>query len=263
MKTIVDQIEISWDEAGSGPVLLLVHGLPFQKGMWKPQLAGLSRKFRVVALDLPGFGESGAPALSPTMDALADFLAAFCRTLGKDPVVIGGHSMGGYAGLAFARRHPRLLRGLVMIASRAISDTPDIAANRRSIVARLATESPEFVAEAMLPRMLASDSRDLALRRTVRELMEPLRAEGIAWAQEAIASRVDSSGLLKDIACPALVIAGEKDLVAPLEEAGIMAAGFRQGRLEVVEKAGHMVSWEQPAAFNAALEKWMLALERK
>ncbi len=260
MKTIVDNTEISWEEAGSGPILLLVHGLPFQKGMWKPQLAGLSKKFRVVALDLPGFGESGTPSLAPTMDALADFLADFCRTLGDHPIVFGGHSMGGYAGLAFARRHPKLLRGLVMVASRAISDAPDVAANRRAIVARLRTETPEFVADAMLPRMLFSESRDLSLRQTVRDLMEPLRADGISWAQEAIASRVDSSGLLGAIACPALVVAGEKDLVAPLEEAGIMAAGFRQGRLEVVEKAGHMVSWEQPVAFNAVLEKWMLAL---
>lgn len=260
MKTIVNQTEISWEEAGSGPVLLLVHGLPFQRSMWKPQLAGLSKRFRVIALDLPGFGTSGAPVLAPTMDSLADFLADFCRILGKDPIVFGGHSMGGYAGLAFAKRHPTLVRGLVMIASRAIADAPDVAANRRSIVARLATEPPEFVAEAMLPRMLASDSRDISLRQSVRELMEPLRSDGIAWAQEAIASRVDFSGLLKDIACPALVVAGEKDQVAPLEEAGIMAAGFRQGRLEVVEKAGHMVSWEQPNVVNAALEKWMLAL---
>ncbi|HQF55278.1 MAG TPA: alpha/beta hydrolase [Fibrobacteria bacterium] len=260
MKTIVNQTEISWEEAGSGPVLLLVHGLPFQRSMWKPQLAWLSKRFRVVALDLPGFGTSGAPVLAPTMDSLADFLADFCRILGKDPIVFGGHSMGGYAGLAFAKRHPTLVRGLVMIASRAIADAPDVAANRRSIVARLATEPPEFVAEAMLPRMLASDSRDISLRQSVRELMEPLRSDGIAWAQEAIASRVDFSGLLKDIACPALVVAGEKDQVAPLEEAGIMAAGFRQGRLEVVEKAGHMVSWEQPNVVNAALEKWMLAL---
>ena len=260
MKTTVDSVEISWDEAGSGPVLLLVHGLPFQKGMWKPQLDTLSRKFRVIALDLPGFGESSAPVGPPSMESLADLLAAFCRNLALDRIVLAGHSMGGYAGLAFARRHPELLRGLVMVASRAVSDTPDVAANRRSIVARLKTESPEFVAEAMLPRMLASDSRDISLRQSVRELMEPLRSDGIAWAQEAIASRADFSGLLKDIACPALVVAGEKDQVAPLEEAGIMAAGFRQGRLEVVEKAGHMVSWEQPAAFNAALEKWMLAL---
>lgn len=260
MKTIIDQTEISWEEAGSGPVLLLIHGLPFQKSMWKPQLAGLSKRFRVVAPDLPGFGASGVPAFAPTMDALADFLADFCRTLGEDPIVFGGHSMGGYAGLAFARRHPDLLRGLVMIASRAIADTPDVAANRRSIVARLAAESPEFVADAMLPRMLSSDNRDISLRQSVRDLMEPLRADGISWAQEAIASRVDSSGLLRDIACPALVVAGEKDQVAPLEESGIMAAGFRQGRLEVVEKAGHMVSWEQPKVVNAALEKWMLAL---
>lgn len=259
-KTVVDSVEISWHEAGSGPTLMLVHGLPFQKGMWKPQLEGLSRKFRVIALDLPGFGESSAPSGTPSMSALSDLLATFCRTLSLGKIFLAGHSMGGYAGLEFARRHPDLLRGLVMVASRAIADTPEAAANRRSIVSRLKSESPEFVADAMLPRMLPLDSKDLALRQSVRSLMDPLRADGISWAQLAIATREDFSGLLGGLACPALVVAGERDQVAPLEEAGIVAAGFRQGRLEVVPDSGHMVSWEKPKAVNSAMEKWMLAL---
>ncbi|MEN9307966.1 MAG: hypothetical protein RL173_1898 [Fibrobacterota bacterium] len=260
MKTTIDGIEITWEEAGSGQPLVLVHGLPFQRGMWAPQLSGLARKHRVIALDLPGFGESGAPSGPATMVAIADFLAKFCQSVAKVPVVLAGHSMGGYAALEFARQNPSLLRGLVMVASRCIADTPDAAANRKAMVSRLKTESPEFVAEAMLPRMLSTDNRDPAMRQSVRALMEPLRADGISHAQMAIATRVDFSNLLGQLKTPALVIAGEKDLVAPLEEAGIMAAGFRQGRLEVIEHAGHMVSWEQPKAVNAALDKWISAL---
>jgi len=260
MKTTIDGIEIAWEEAGSGVPLVLVHGLPFQRGMWAPQLSGLARKHRVIALDLPGFGESAPPTGPATMAAIADILAKFCQAVAKEPVVLAGHSMGGYAALEFARRNPSSLRGLVMVASRSTADTPDAAANRLAMVARLKSESPDFVAEAMLPRMLSPDNRDPAMRQSVRALMEPLRADGIAYAQQAIATRVDFGGLLSQLAMPALVVAGEKDLVAPLEEAGIMAAGFRQGRLEVVEHAGHMVSWEQPKVVNAALDKWISAL---
>lgn len=260
MKTIVDQNEIAWEEAGRGLPLVLIHGLPFQKGMWKPQMAALSKKFRVIALDLPGFGESGPPAGEASMTHYADLLALFCASISIDGLVLAGHSMGGYIGLEFASRHSNLLKGLVMIASRAVGDSADVAANRKVMASRLKTESAQFVAEAMLPRMLASDNRDLVLRQTVRDLMEPLRPEGIAHAQLAIAARRDFGGKLGTIPVPALVIAGEKDMIAPLEEAGIMAADFRRGRLEVIENAGHMASWEQPKSVNAALEKWALAL---
>jgi pimeloyl-ACP methyl ester carboxylesterase len=260
MKTNVDETELAWEESGTGTPLLLIHGLPFQKGMWKPQLSALSKKFRVIAIDLPGFGESGAPRGEASMPAYADLIAAFCNSLRLDSLVLAGHSMGGYIALEFAARHPALLRGLVMVSSRAIADTADVAANRRVMAERLKTEPADFVAEAMLPKMLASDNRDLELRRQVRELMNPLRPEGIAHAQLAIATRRDFSAKLREIDTPALVVAGEKDMIAPLEEAGIIAANFRHGRLEVVENAGHMVSWEQPKAVNAALEKWALSL---
>jgi len=80
MKTIVNQTEISWEEAGSGPVLLLVHGLPFQRSMWKPQLAGLSKRFRVIALDLPGHGLSshrGAGGTYMWVDPVNDLFVVY------------------------------------------------------------------------------------------------------------------------------------------------------------------------------------------
>jgi 3-oxoadipate enol-lactonase len=256
MKTTLNGVEFAWDEAGSGPALVLLHGLPFQRGMWAPQLSALSKRFRVIAPDLRGFGESGMPSGEPSVDTYADDIAALIAHWKTGPAILAGHSMGGYIGLAFARRHPELLRGLVFVASRSTADDADAAANRRSVAARLRTESPQFVADAMLPRMPASGNKDPNLLAAIRALMEPLRAEGIAFAQLALASRPDSTPHLAKVVCPALVVAGEKDAIIPLEESGIFAAGLRDGRLEVVEGAGHMLSWEKPAEFHAALAKW-------
>ncbi|HNY31418.1 MAG TPA: alpha/beta hydrolase [Fibrobacteria bacterium] len=257
MKTQISGKTLAWTEAGAGIPLVLVHGLPFQRGMWAPQLPVLGRKCRVLALDLPGFGESDLSSAPPSLDAWADDLASMVAHWKCGPVVLAGHSMGGYLALAFARRHPDLLRGLVMVASRATADSADAAANRRSVAARLRSESPEFVAQSMLPRMVDSTNPSPDLVRSARELMNPLRAEGIAWAQLALADRIDSSNHLPTIRVPTLVVAGEHDAVVPLEETGIMAAQFAKGRLEVVEKAGHLPSFEQPKAFNSIMERWL------
>lgn len=250
--------EISWSESGneSLPLLLLVHGLPFHKGMWSEVVPRLQRQFRTVCVDLPGFGESGVSPELPSMDAYADLLADLIARLGDKPAIVAGHSMGGYALLNLASRFPTRLAGLVMVCSRATADAPDQVANRLAMATRLRTESPDFVAEAMLPRMPRRDSMAPGLLARIRATMDPLRADGIAWCQRAIANRPDYSSRLGSIPLPALVIAGSHDQVVPLEESGIMAANFRQGRLAVIEDAGHCPMLEKPRETAEALLTW-------
>lgn len=259
MVTRIDGIDISWAESGTGPLLLLIHGLPFQKGMWDDLAPHLERRFRVVRLDLPGFGQSAPPQGTPSMSGYADVVEGLLRSFGTEPALVAGHSMGGYALLDLAARFPDRLSGIAMVCSRAIADTPDQIANRNAMALRLRTEPPDFVAEAMLPRMARQGSADLALLKRIRAAMDPLRAEGIAWCQRAIAARPDFSARLGTIVTPALVLAGSHDAVVPLEESGIMAANFRDGRLAVIEGAGHMPMVEKPRETAAALLDWAKA----
>lgn len=252
--------DFHWIEAGAGPAIVFLHGLPFHKGLWSRNMDSLSHRWRAIAPDLRGFGESGLPEGEASVDAYADDVAALIEHWGTGPVVLAGHSMGGYVALALARRRPELLRGLVMVASRATADTEDAAANRRAVAARLRTENPAFVADSMAPKMLPTGQRDPSVLAQVRSLMEPLRADGIAHAQLALASRPDSTPSLGSISCPALVVAGERDAVVPLSESGIFAANFANGRLEVIEGAGHLLSWERPREFEAILTKWLGSL---
>lgn len=256
MNTMIHGVDISWTISGSGPLLLLVHGLPFQKGMWNDIVPLLDPHMRVARLDLPGFGESAAPQGTPSMSGYADILEGFLCSIGNETAIVAGHSMGGYALLDLAARFPQLLRGMVMLSSRAIADTPDQVANRKAMALRLRTDAPEFVADLMMPRMVRQGSADIQLRKHIRDAMDPLRAEGIAWCQLAIASRPDFSARLNSIATPALVLAGSHDAIVPLEESGIMAANFQAGRLAVIEDAGHMPMIERPQDTAQAILSW-------
>lgn len=247
---------IVWTESGAGPLLVLVHGLPFHSGIWADMLPFLERHFRVVAVDLPGFGESGDSPASPSMDAYAEVLRELLAELGNAPAIVVGHSMGGYALLNLALRQIAPLAGMVLLCSRATADQPDQAANRLAMALRLQTESAEFVADGMLPKMPAKGSADPALLSRVRRAMEPLRPAGIAWCQRAIAARPDSSARLGEILVPSLVVAGLQDAIIPLEESGIVAANLRNGRLVVLEATGHCPMFEKPRETAEAILGW-------
>lgn len=262
MNTQIDGIDLSWSDSGKGPLLLLVHGLPFQKGMWNDLVPHLESLFRVVRVDLPGFGESSSPQGTPSMAAYAGILAGFLRHLGAEPAIVAGHSMGGYALLEMAARFPERVSAMAMVCSRAIADTPDQIANRKAMALRLRNDPPDFVAEAMLPRMMRQGNSNLAVQKRIREAMDPLRADGIAWCQLAIAARSDFSARLGEFPFPALVVAGSHDAIVPLEESGIMAANFRTGRLAVIEDSGHMCMIENPRETATAIISWAKSIGR-
>src|SRR3954471_23585478 len=103
---------LSYTDRGSGPAVVLLHGFPHDSRIWDDQAADLSDHFRLVLPDLRGFGQSRSE--SPfTMESLADDVHALLESLGVLPVVLGGLSMGGYVTLAYARKYPQDLRGVV------------------------------------------------------------------------------------------------------------------------------------------------------
>jgi pimeloyl-ACP methyl ester carboxylesterase len=249
-----------YDEAGTGRPLLLLHGFPYRRGFWEPQLGALPA--RTVAVDLPGFGESSALSEEPNLEAFVTALRVFCRGLGIVRPAVAGHSFGGYIALAWARLFPGEMSGICLVASRATADSREAAGNRLSMAAAmLAGADPAPLVEAMPAKMLCRSRNRTEGQRVVRSLMDPLRPEGIAAAQKAMANRPDASGSLPAIGLPALVLAGEEDQLIPLSESGIVAAALPQGRLVVPPKSGHFVSREAPKESNAAISDWLSRID--
>jgi 3-oxoadipate enol-lactonase len=247
--------ELAYDVQGQGIPLLLLHAFPLSRALWDPQWRVLSAEAQVIRFDARGFGESPPGDGLLTMERIADDAAALLDQVGASRAVLCGLSMGGYAAFAFARRHPTRLRALVLADTRAGADTPQGRTARAELAEKVKKRGPEAAAEAMLPKLLGATSQrdrpDLAQR--VRELILANGARGICDGLAGLAARADSTPTLREIKVPTLVVVGEEDAITPRADAEAMQAGIPGSRLEVIPRAGHLSSLENPAAFNAAV----------
>lgn len=260
MKATIDGIEIDYDVTGSeGPAVLLLHAFPLAGFMWDPQVEALAGTHRVVRFDARGFGGSGLGHGPLTMERIADDAVALLDLLGIEKVILGGCSMGGYAALAFVRRHPERLRGLVLQDTRAGADTEEARASRAALAERVIAEGAPAAVDAFLPKLVGETTHrerpDLV--RSLRERILATSPQAIANALHGLAARADSRETLPAIHVPTLVLVGAEDVLTPPAESTTMAAAIARARLDVVPAAGHLANLENPRALNAALRAFL------
>lgn len=277
---------LAYEESGSGVPLLLIHGFPLDRTMWRPQQDGLARVARVIAPDLRGFGENasaaaragahgatgdgddardeanaGAPPLPDTitMDDYASDLAFLLARLDLESVVLCGLSMGGYIAMAFVERYPTAVRGLVLANTRAGADSEAARAARLAAIERARTEGVGAIADAMLPKMLADATRaerpDLA--ESVRAMMARQSPDAVAAALRGMIARPDRTDRLASVRVPTLVVTSDADTLIPPAESEAIARAIPGARLAVVPRAAHLSNLENPDAFNAAVRDFL------
>src|SRR5262245_16594799 len=137
MRLRVDGGAISFEDAGVGLPVVLLHAFPLSAAMWAEPQKTLAVRHRVIAIDARGFGKSDLTSGPLTMERIADDAAAVMDHLGLARAVIVGCSMGGYAAFAFARRHAARLRGLVLVDTKAAPDTDEGRAGRAALAQRV------------------------------------------------------------------------------------------------------------------------------
>lgn len=254
---------LAYRESGEGLPLVLLHAFPLTSAMWEPQFAALAGAARLIAPDAPGLGESPAAPDGWTVDGFADQVAALLDALGVAEAVVGGLSMGGYAALAFARRHPGRLLGLILADTKAEPDDDAAKANRDKLIAAVRERGPDAVLDAMLPKLLAPATRRdrPEVERTVRRLAGAQTAEGLAAALAALRDRPDARPGLEEIQVPARVIVGLADEVTPPDAARRMTEAIPHCKQIDILGAGHLSSLERPAEFLAAVRSFLATVQ--
>jgi pimeloyl-ACP methyl ester carboxylesterase len=239
--------EIVWEEAGSGPAVLLLHSGITDRRMWEPQIAALSDTHRVIRYDARGYGESGpiAEPYRPYDDAVAVLDAA-----GADRAVVVGSSMGGATAIDMAIARADRVAALVGVGSGPRGRTPDPELRAGWDAAEEAYEAGD------VERAIDLDTGMWIDRGPVFDQVR-------AWNAAIIARDEDTSqeleldppavGRLDEITCPVLAIVGDRDQPFVVEGAQLLAEGVRDGHLAVLHGARHLPSLERPDEFNALL----------
>ena len=253
--------ELAVEVRGEGAPVLFAHGFPFDRTVWRHQVAALSR-WKRIAPDLRGAGESTAPADGYSIARYADDLVAVLDALGVRRAVVCGLSMGGYIVFELLRRHSERVRAVVLCGTRPQPDS-EAARRARDELAALALErGSAAVGERLLPQLLASATaaEQPEVVQQYRDMAQRMSGPGMAGALRAMRDRPDSTPLLSQIRVPTLVIVGSEDQVSPPEVAEAMAGAIPGARLAVIPAAGHLAPLEQPLATSCALADFLDAL---
>lgn len=244
---------LAFQEAGSGPAVLLIHGNLASKRWFHEQLTSPPVGWRLIALDLPNFGESDATPGQYSIDHYARTVSEFADSLDLERFVVVGHSLGGAVAQQVALNSPERVPGLVLIASAGhrghhtrpehLAQLQSLWGNREGLGAALAATAPSW-----RPAYFSEIVSDA--------LLMPLEA----YAGHAAAlANFDVSGRANSYRHPVLVIRGELDLPHLISEemARATAAAYPCATLELWDGVGHSPQLEAPQRFNRRLERFL------
>lgn len=248
-------IDVQIDGAGDDAVVLL-HGFPFTRELWRDVIPTLAQRHRVISLDLRGMGRSSVTHGPYLMETLAGDIAAVLDALTISRAAIVGHSLGGYVALAFARMYVERVQSLALVCSRLGADSDERAQWRYDFADRIEREaSIEPIVDAMLPTQIAPKNKEKSpqIAARAKEIASHNTPEGLAAMLRGMAVRDSAEDIAPDLTMPVLLVAGRYDTGSPVEENEAAARVFPDGRLVICEESAHLPMLEEPEALTAAL----------
>jgi pimeloyl-ACP methyl ester carboxylesterase len=251
-------MELAYEEAGSGECVVLIHGHPFDRTLWEPQLAALRGSFRVIAPDLRGFGRSPVTPGCVLMREYAADIEELLASLGIARAAVAGLSMGGLVAMELATASPRRYWALGLIATTAQPPSPEDLLARDERAAATERDGMSVLVDYMQAG-LYGPACPPAVRARVDAMMAAAPPAGAAAALRGRGRRPDYRPLLAALDMPALVVAGSADPWSTAEVTAEITSSLKRPELVVIDGAGHLPSLEAEARFNEALLAFLRA----
>lgn len=256
-----DQL-LAYRAAGSGPPLVLLHGGLVDSRAWSREINAFSDEFQVIAWDAPGCGRSSDPRPDATLDDYADSVAGLMEAIGLSPAHVLGHSFGGGVTLAVYKRHPHLVRSMILVSAYAgwAGSLPAEEVEQRRQMAERNVHRPihEWVDDFLATLFDQTTPRHLV--EETRSIMLDTRPEGMLPMLRAFAD-ADLTDVLERVTVPTLLLYGDKDQRSPRPVAEKLSSSIPTSRLVFVDGAGHDTNIEAPDVFDDEVRSFLHQVE--
>src|ERR1035437_9933689 len=201
------KVKVRYSDKGKGRVIVLLHGFLESLEIWEELSNKLSKRFRVIAIDLPGHGRTPGIGYVHSMELMAECVKAVMDSLGLSRYVVVGHSMGGYAALAFAEMFPQNVSGLCIFHSTALPDSEAKKKDRDRVAEIVKKDRQQFISE-LIPKLFAGENISLLKKEVSRakQIAMETPKEGIVAALKGMKERPSRELTLKNAAYPVLFI---------------------------------------------------------
>jgi len=229
-------------EEGSGPALVFLHGFCETHEIWADFIKPLTDSFRVITIDLPGFGNSDSLPSPFTIDLVGDSVAATLAENKISSCILTGHSLGGYVALSILQNYPELVKGLVLFHSSAFADTPEKKENRNKVIDFVGKHGVPAFLDTLIPGLFFN-KKDPHIPKFFKIAL-PTKAVSIQDYSAAMRDRPDRSSVWKESLITKLLIAGIEDMAIAISVSEELAGIGKNVSFCKLERTGHMGFFE-------------------
>lgn len=248
---------VSYHDEGlhGAPVIIFIHGFPLNKSMWDGQLEVLKDKYRVIAYDIRGHGNSDEGNEAFSVDLFVNDLICFMDALEIDKTILCGLSLGGTIALNAAESHPERFYALILSDTTCQAETPEAKEKRLKTIDSIRKNGVEKYAAESLKNLFTPDSFNTKTEEieTVREMIIKTTKHSLCNTLLAISLHRETCSKLQELKIPALIMVGKEDQITPPDTARLMNENFKDSVMYIIGHASHLSNLENPGEFNFQL----------
>ena len=239
---------IFYNDTGEGLPVVFLHGFCETSDIWSGIQHQISRKFRVITLDLPGFGASPLPDYPFSLSDIATEIKHFLDSINVNKYILIGHSLGGYIALAFSRVYGQDLLGLGLFHSSVFPDDEEKKMSRTKLMEFIDKNGVRTFIRTFIPSLFYRGNLDRLhdVIRNLKKSVEMTRAESVIQYARAMRDRKGSEDFLMDFSKPVMFIVGEEDESVPLEKSMAQAILPKNSHMLRLPDTAHMGMYERP-----------------